>query len=165
MIRFGARVARLSARKLAVCLFGIVAIAPAGTAQSVQAQQSAQPASGAAISAEAIASVAEKPPVIDGRDDDAIWKTATPITGFRVFDPKENGDPTFPTEAKIGYDKQNLYVFTRMYDPHPDSIVALLSRRDVKTQSEQIKIMIDSYHDRRTGYEFATNPAGVKRDY
>ena len=52
-----------------------------------------------------------------------------------------------------------------MFDPHPDSIVSLLSRRDVKTQSEQIKIMIDSYHDRSTGYEFAVNPAGVKRDY
>ena len=42
---------------------------------------------------------------------------------------------------------------------------ALLSRRDVKTASDQIKLMIDSYHDRRTGYEFAVNPAGVKRDY
>ncbi|MDE3053802.1 MAG: carbohydrate binding family 9 domain-containing protein, partial [Gemmatimonadota bacterium] len=41
----------------------------------------------------------------------------------------------------------------------------LLSRRDVKTASDQIKIMIDSYHDLRTGYEFAVNPAGVKRDY
>src|SRR5256885_1490549 len=28
-----------------------------------------------------------------------------------------------------------------------------------------LKIVIDSYHDRRTGYEFAVNPAGVKRDY
>src|ERR1043166_9254938 len=25
--------------------------------------------------------------------------------------------------------------------------------------------MIDSYHDRRSGFEFAVNPAGVKRDY
>jgi hypothetical protein len=82
-----------------------------------------------------------------------------------VFDPKEDGDPTFQTEAKIGYDTQNIYVFVRMFDPHPDSIVSLLSRRDVRTQSEQVKIMIDSYHDRRTGYEFAVNPAGVKRDY
>jgi len=72
---------------------------------------------------------------------------------------------TFRTEAKIGYDAQNLYVFIRMFDAHPDSIISQLSRRDVKTQSEQIKIMIDSYHDRRTGYEFAVNPAGVKRDY
>jgi hypothetical protein len=135
MIRFSAKVAVLSARKLAVLVSGVIAAAPAGTAQSVEAQQSATPASGAAAIAEAIAAPAAKPPVIDGRDDDAIWKNATPITGFRVFDPKENGDPTFATEAKIGYDKQNLYVFTRMYDPHHDSIVALLSRRDVKKQS------------------------------
>ena len=25
--------------------------------------------------------------------------------------------------------------------------------------------MLDSYHDRRTGYEFSVNPAGVKSDY
>src|SRR6185436_11565592 len=30
---------------------------------------------------------------------------------------------------------------------------------------DQIKLVIDSYHDRRTGFEFAVNPAGVKRDY
>src|SRR6266481_4965763 len=29
----------------------------------------------------------------------------------------------------------------------------------------QLKIMVDSYHDRRSGFEFAVNPAGVKRDY
>ncbi|HEV7838864.1 MAG TPA: DUF5916 domain-containing protein, partial [Gemmatimonadaceae bacterium] len=108
---------------------------------------------------------ADTPPVIDGRDDDAVWQTATRVTDFRVFDPKEDGEPTFRTEARFAYDAENLYVFARMFDPHPDSIVALLSRRDVKTQSEQIKLMIDSYHDRRTGYEFAVNPVGVKRDY
>jgi len=56
-------------------------------------------------------------------------------------------------------------VLARMYDPAPDSIVSLLSRRDIKTPSDQFKIVIDSYHDRRTGYEFAVKPAGVKRDY
>jgi hypothetical protein len=135
-------------------------------AQSIQAQQTPIPVSAAAKSAaQATAFAAERPPVIDGRDDDPIWASGAPITGFRVFDPKEDGDPTFQTEAKIGYDAENLYIFARMFDPHPDSIVSLLSRRDVRTQSEQIKIMIDSYHDRRTGYEFAVNPAGVKRDY
>ena len=154
-----------SAGKLALGLTATLAIPPIGGAQIVQAQQSHTVAAGAAALATATASAAERPPVIDGRDDDAIWKTATPITGFRVFDPKEDGDPLFPTEVKVGYDAENLYIFARMFDPHPDSIVSLLSRRDVRTQSEQIKIMIDSYHDRRTGYEFAVNPAGVKRDY
>jgi uncharacterized protein DUF5916/cellulose/xylan binding protein with CBM9 domain len=152
---------RFSARKLAVVA---LAVASRGGAQTVQAQQ--PPAGGSTGSTTvSIAALSATPPVIDGRDDDAVWKTATAITRFRVFDPTEDGDPTFPTEAKVAYDAQNLYVFTRMFDPHPDSIVSLLSRRDVKTQSEQIKVMIDSYHDRRTAYEFAVNPAGVKRDY
>ena len=154
----------VSAGKIALTLFAILVAAPTG-AQSIQAQESPAGASATKTVAGATAVSAERPPVIDGRDDDPIWKSAPPITGFRVFDPKEDGDPTFQTEAKVGYDAENIYVFVRMFDPHPDSIVSLLSRRDVKTQSEQLKIMIDSYHDRRTGYEFAVNPAGVKRDY
>ena len=154
-----------SAGKLAFALLALLAVAPLGYAQTVQAQQGSAGSSGGAVAARATASAAERPPIIDGRDDDPIWRSAAPITGFRVFDPKEDGDPTFQTEAKIGYDAENLYVFTRMFDPRPDSIEPLLSRRDVKTQSEQVKLMIDSYHDRRTGYEFAVNPAGVKRDY
>ena len=111
------------------------------------------------------ASPAAAAPTIDGSDADPAWTTASPITGFRMFQPVEDGEPHFRTEAKATYDADNLYVFVRAYDPHPDSIIGLLSRRDVKTQSDQIKVMVDSYHDRRTGYEFAVNPAGVKRDF
>ncbi|MFL5484705.1 MAG: DUF5916 domain-containing protein [Gemmatimonadaceae bacterium] len=155
-----------SARKIAVPLCAaVLANTAVARAQPAQAQQAATAPPTALARASAAAVAAPQAPVIDGRDDDAAWKSAPPIRGFRVFDPKENGDPTFETEARITYDPQNLYVFVRMFDPHPDSIVSLLSRRDVKTQSEQVKVMIDSYHDRRTGYEFAVNPAGVKRDY
>src|SRR2546426_5424148 len=105
------------------------------------------------------------PVVIDGRDDDAVWRIAPPITQFRQFQPKEDGDPRFPTEAKGAYDDRYFYVFIRAFDPHPDSILKLLARRDVRAATDQLKIMVDSYHDRRSGFEFAVNPAGVKRDY
>src|SRR6184192_2980511 len=108
---------------------------------------------------------ATSPVVIDGRDDDPVWRLAPAITQFREFQPKEDGDPRFPTEAKVAYDDRNIYVFIRAFDPHPDSILKLLARRDVRAATDQLKIMIDSYHDRRSGYEFAVNPAGVKRDY
>jgi hypothetical protein len=111
------------------------------------------------------ASAAPEAPTIDGSDAEPAWAKATPITGFRMFQPVEDGEPRFRTEAKVIYDATNFYVFVRAYDPRPDSIIGLLSRRDVKTQSDQIKVMIDSYHDRQTGYEFAVNPVGVKRDY
>src|SRR6266436_3403134 len=105
------------------------------------------------------------PVVIDGRDDDEVWRVAPPITQFREFQPKEDGDPRFATEAKVAYDDRYLYVFIRAFDPHPDSILKLLARRDVRAATDQLKIMVDSYHDRRSGFEFAVNPAGVKRDY
>src|SRR2546428_13843435 len=108
---------------------------------------------------------ATSPVVIDGRDDDAVWRQTPAITQFREFQPKEDGDPRFATEAKVAYDDRNLYVFIRAFDPHPDSILKLLARRDVRAATDQLKIMIDSYHDRRNGFEFAVNPAGVKRDY
>jgi hypothetical protein len=83
---------------------------------------------------------------------------------FRQFAPAENGEPTYRTVVRVAYDDRNLYVLVRAFDPHPDSILSILSRRDVRTQSDQIKIIIDAYNDRRTGVEMAINPAGVKRD-
>ncbi len=103
-------------------------------------------------------------PVIDGKDDDAVWATATPITAFREWRPTEDAEPRFKTEAKIAYDASYLYVFVRAFDPHPDSIVRILARRDTWTASDMIWVLVDSYHDHRTGYEFGVNAAGVKID-
>jgi hypothetical protein len=108
---------------------------------------------------------AATPPVIDGRETDLVWRLAPAMTDFRQFDPGENLPTTFRTEARVAYDDRNLYVLVRAFDPRPDSILSLLSRRDVKTSSDQLKIIIDAYKDRRSGIELAVNPAGVKRDY
>lgn len=104
-------------------------------------------------------------PVLDGNDDDSVWKAAPLIDQFLEARPTEGGAPKVRTAARIAYDEHNLYVFVRAFDPHPDSIVRLLSRRDDQTASDQIIVLLDSYHDRRTGYEFAVNPANVKSDY
>lgn len=105
-----------------------------------------------------------KPPVIDGSDDDEAWRSIPPTRGFRTYYPQEDGVPTFDTEFRVAYDDRNLYVVVRAFDPHPDSIVRLLSRRDVKTNSDQLGLFIDAFHDRRNALEFLVNPAGVKRD-
>src|SRR5205807_8683023 len=107
---------------------------------------------------------AARAPVIDGRDEDAVWREATPITEFQEWRPSEGGPPKLPTVAKVAYDAANLYVFVRAFDPHPDSIITVLARRDYFTPSDMIWLFLDSYHDRRTGYEFGVNPSGVKLD-
>ncbi len=65
----------------------------------------------------------------------------------------------------MAYDANHLYVLVRAFDPHPDSIVSLLSRRDEQTASDHVILLLDPYHDRRTGYEFVVTPGGVKTDY
>src|SRR5690349_20800875 len=104
-------------------------------------------------------------PVLNRFDGDPAWADAPVISEFRVFRPTDGAMPKFRTEAKVLYDERDLYVLVRAFDPHPDSIVGLLARRDVQTPSDMISIFIDSYHDRRTGYEFDVNPVGVKTDY
>jgi uncharacterized protein DUF5916/cellulose/xylan binding protein with CBM9 domain len=104
-------------------------------------------------------------PVLDGRDDEVVWRSAPAIDQFLEAKPSEGAEPKVRTEARVAYDEHNLYVFVRAFDPHPDSIVSLLARRDDLPASDYVSVMLDPYHDRRTGYEFSVNPAGVKADY
>ncbi len=129
-------------------------------------QPSVEPTGNTAASRPSVSATrAVQAPVINGRDDDPVWRE-TPKTGdFHQFEPRVDGNPTFRTEFQVAYDARNLYVFVRMHDPHPDSIMHALSRRDVRGPSDQIKLLIDSYDDKRSGYELAVNPDGVKRDY
>ncbi len=139
-------------------------------AQLLQAQAAPRSSAGAPVrigapnDSGAGATRVSTPPVIDGRDDDVAWRTAPPITAFTQWQPTEGKAPRFRTEAKVAYDAANFYVFVRAFDPHPDSIIKILERRDSFTPSDMIWLFIDSYHDKRTGYEFGVNAAGVKID-
>ena len=75
------------------------------TTQTSPASGPANPSAGVAGARSARATRTLKPPVIDGRDDDAIWRDAESITAFRQFDPVEDGEPPLPTEAKVAYDE------------------------------------------------------------
>jgi Domain of unknown function (DUF5916)/Carbohydrate family 9 binding domain-like len=144
--------------------FVLAALAVPPQAQQASAELS-QRANGQAAVAAASAVLATSAPQLDGRDTDQIWQNAPKYSQFRQFEPKVDVEPSFPTEFRVAYDELNLYVFVRMFDSHPDSIMRALSRRDVRGPSDQIKLLIDSYNDRRSGFEFAVNPDGVKRDY
>jgi hypothetical protein len=106
-----------------------------------------------------------EPVVIDGRADDAIWRTAPVMGDFVQFSPEEGKPARFKTEAQAAFDDHNFYAFIRAYDPEPGKISTALARRDVRPPTDQLKIVIDSFHDRRSGFEFAVSPGGVKRDY
>ncbi len=104
------------------------------------------------------------PPVIDGCSNEAIWQNAPLAGDFIQFEPVNAAAPSQPTAFQIAYDAQNLYVLIRAYDSEPDKIVGRVSRRDEDRQSDRVGIFIDSYHDRRTAFEFTVDAAGSKCD-
>ncbi len=160
-------------RPLSVVLAALVVVSAPAAAQPPQSvATTASGARGAVSTSEpratanaASASRATVAPVLDGRTDDPAWATAQLIDQFLEYEPNEGKVSRFRTEVRVTYDDRYLYVLARMFDPAPDSIIALLSRRDVRTQSEQLKLVIDSYNDNKTAFQFITNPAGVKRDF
>ena len=102
-------------------------------------------------------------PVIDGNLDESIWESAEWATNFIEVSPDENTDPSEQTKFKILYDQKNLYIALKALDSEPETITNRLSRRDGFV-GDRINVLIDSYHDLRTGFLFTVTAAGVRGD-
>ena len=77
---------------------------------------------------------------IDGSLDDSAWRAATPITGLRQYQPQEGAPASLPTEIRLLYDDEALYIGARMAEPEgARGVRAPLARRDqlLDAQREQ----------------------------
>ena len=105
------------------------------------------------------------PPTIDGRIDDAVWQQAVPITEFWQTAPDAGESASQPTEVRIVYTDQALYVGVRMYDSNPAGLTVSDARRDSPLDdTDSFRILLDTYRDRQNGFVFATNPAALEYD-
>jgi hypothetical protein len=102
---------------------------------------------------------------IDGKIDDAEWKTATWNDHFTQREPVEGVTPQARTEIAFMFDDAALYVAGRMHSAPGNPVRALVTRRDREGTSEQLVVSLDTYHDRRTAYSFGVTAAGVRMDY
>lgn len=102
-------------------------------------------------------------PVIDGILDDACWQNNHWAGDFIQWIPNEGAAPSFPTYINILYDNKNIYVAIRAVDYEPEKIIRKASRRD-ELSGDMVGINFDSYHDKRTGFEFNVSAAGQKTD-
>src|SRR5467141_1521786 len=106
----------------------------------------------------------DRAPVVDGRLDDPEWSLAPAVTDFRQTDPDEGAPVSEATAVRVLYDGTAVYVGARLFDSAPARIVRRLARRDASTHSDEFRVFLGSYHDRRTAFEFIVNAAGVKKD-
>lgn len=102
---------------------------------------------------------------LDGILDEASWGEAPAIPNLTQRDPKMGQPSTERTEVRLLFDDKNLYVGVYCYDSEPDKIVATELRYDAEMEGDDIfEVMIDTFHDHRSGYRFRVNPLGTIRD-
>jgi hypothetical protein len=137
----------------------------AGVALTACPALSAQVASGPADSLPPVHAVRLASPVtVDGALTDPAWQVPPGITRLVQSQPYEGAAATESTWVWFAYDDAALYVAARMWDSHPDSIIAPYFRRENFVPTDFVGVILDPFHDHRTGYEFVITPSGAIMD-
>ncbi|MBJ6110040.1 carbohydrate binding family 9 domain-containing protein [Hymenobacter sp. BT523] len=103
-------------------------------------------------------------PKLDGVLDEAVWQSAPVATQFTELEPTPGRPEKYPTEVRVLYDDNAIYVGATMHDMAQDSILRELSNRDNIGNSDWFGVFVDTYNDHLNGYEFIVTSGGVQVD-
>jgi hypothetical protein len=102
---------------------------------------------------------------VDGILNEPEWRDNPNIGDFVQNVPHSGEPPTEATQVWLAYGKDALYIAVRCYDRSPRQIVATEMRRDADLDdNDNVEIVLDTYHDHRSAYYFATNAVGALVD-
>jgi hypothetical protein len=105
---------------------------------------------------------------LDGVLDEDVYKQEASFGGLIQVAPDYGQPETERSEIWITYDDHNIYVSCRCWDSAPpEKWVVNELRRDTGglRNNEHIGVMFDTFHDRRSGFAFYSNPLGARADY
>ena len=107
----------------------------------------------------------DEAPILDGRLEESVWQQGPVAGDFRQREPYIGQPATEPTEVRILYSEDSLYFGVRCYDSDPESILTTEYRRDdLLLNDDTFTILLDTFHDHRSGFVFRTNALGTKFD-
>ncbi len=112
----------------------------------------------------AVAVRTDRPPRIDGRLDDAVWRSVEPITDFVQVSPVEGAPASERTEVWIAYDRDNLYVAFYAHYSDLGLLRANRSDRDQSLGDDRMAVLFDPFRDQQRAYQFSVNGYGVQGD-
>ncbi|MBN1599650.1 MAG: carbohydrate binding family 9 domain-containing protein [Bacteroidales bacterium] len=102
-------------------------------------------------------------PVIDGDLSDSCWSLGEWQGEFLQQRPYDGKKATYPTEVKVLYNNDYLFVAIRCYDSEPEKINKICMARD-QWGGDITGIAFDSYFDKKTAFEFNISAAGQQID-
>lgn len=103
-------------------------------------------------------------PRIDGIIE-SLWLAADSAFGFVQYSPLEGSTATEKTTVYLLYDSENLYIAFKCFDSNPSKVDVRLVPKDCFFGSgDNIWVLLDTFSDKTTAYEFGVNAAGSKTD-
>jgi hypothetical protein len=106
----------------------------------------------------------KEPIKIDGILDEQSWKLIEPANNFIQNFVMPGMPCSQPTEVRLLYDDEALYVGAILFDVSKDSILRELGRRDTEGNTDAFGIAIDTYGDGINAFGFYVTAAGVQID-
>ncbi len=106
----------------------------------------------------------DKAPVIDAVIDDGEWANASIVQLAYETNPGDSIPAKVKTTAYMMEDGESVYFAFKAEDPNPEKILAFLRDRDGIFQDDFVGVIIDTFNDERTGFEFFVNPLGAQGD-
>ena len=104
-------------------------------------------------------------PDIDGVLAEAFWSDIEPVSDFRQRVPVDGAPSSELTELRVAFDDDHLYFGIVLHDSDPSGIRrSILHREGRIDQDDNIRIGLDTYHDKRNAYIFEINPFGTQGD-
>ena len=102
---------------------------------------------------------------LDGVLDEPAWAAAPRIDGLTMSEPTAGGTPSVRTVVAVLASAHAIVIGVDCADPDAGGIVSFTKQRDAALDSEDnIKIVLDTFMDGRSGYVFQVNPAGARYD-
>ncbi len=103
---------------------------------------------------------------LDGQLDERVYFTVPPVTDFIQQEPDEGAPARDQTEVWVMFDRDTFYVAARCWSTDPARIIANEMKRDSYNMfgNETFSVVLDTFYDRRNGFNFITNALGALFD-
>ena len=102
--------------------------------------------------------------IIDGVADENSWKTAKKMNANWQHFPSETDEFNNPTEVKILFDNENIYLLCKSFSKTNDYIIPSLKWDFSGAASDKVNFLFDTFSDGNNAYMFGSNMLGVKSD-
>jgi len=96
--------------------------------------------------------------------DDPAWEAAPAASDLFQQEPEEGRPATLSTECRVLATPKALLFRFVMQEPVAELVAHELRRDADLSNDDRVAFVLDTYHDRRNAYFFATNPNGARED-